>query len=60
MPITLGELRLYTIEEISEKLNVTQRTLRTYIKAGRLKAQKFGAEEDHLTRLAPPRPGYFS
>jgi len=43
MPITLGALQLYTIKEISEKLNVTQRTLRTYIKAGRLKAQKFGS-----------------
>jgi len=42
MPITLGELRLYTIEEICEKLNVSRRTLYNYIKGGRLKAQKFG------------------
>jgi len=58
MPITLGELRLYTIKEISEKLNVTQRTLRTYIKTGRLKAQKFGSStyisEDALREYFNP------
>lgn len=34
------ELKIYTLEEISEMLNVTRRTLYTYIKEGKLKAVK--------------------
>lgn len=42
MPIELGELRLFTLEELSEKLGLTTVTLRTYIKEGRLKGRKAG------------------
>ncbi len=58
MPITLGDLRLYTLEEIQEKLSVSRRTLFTYIKSGRLKAQKFGSttyvSEDALREYFNP------
>lgn len=42
MPIQLGELRLFTLEELSEKLGITTVTLRAYIKEGRLKGRKAG------------------
>ena len=43
MPVVIGDLRLYTLDEIQEKLSISRRTLFTYIKTGRLKAQKFGS-----------------
>jgi excisionase family DNA binding protein len=59
MPITLGDLRLYTVDEISEKLHVSRRTLYTYVKTGRLKAQKFGSvtyvSEDALREYFNPQ-----
>jgi len=36
------DFKLYTIEEITEILKVTQRTVYNYIKAGQLKAIKIG------------------
>ena len=36
------ELKLYTLREVEEILKVTQRTLYTYIKEGKLKATKAG------------------
>jgi len=42
MPITLGGLNLFTLDELSEKLGITTVTLRTYIKEGKIKGRKAG------------------
>lgn len=36
------EIKVYTLEEIAEMLDVTRRTLYTYVKDGKLKAVKVG------------------
>lgn len=41
---TMTELKLYTLKEISELLKVTQRTLLSYLKEGKLKGQKIGGK----------------
>jgi len=38
----MDEFKLYTIEEITAILKVTQRTIYNYIKSGQLKAIKIG------------------
>ena len=38
----MEDFKLYTIEEITDILKVTQRTLYNYIKSGSLKAVKIG------------------
>ena len=38
----MGELRVYTIDEVVAILHVTRRTVYAYIKDGRLKAVKMG------------------
>jgi excisionase family DNA binding protein len=38
----IQSLQLYTLEEVAALLEVTTRTLYTYIKDGKLKAQKIG------------------
>jgi len=38
----MDDFKLYTVEEITEILKVTQRTLYNYIKSGSLKAIKIG------------------
>ena len=40
MSIKLGDLELFTVEELSEKLGVQERTIREYLKAGKLKGKK--------------------
>jgi len=42
MPITIGNIKLYSVKELSESLNVTPITLRKYLVSGRLKGQKVG------------------
>ena len=42
MPIQIGDIRLYSLQELSEKLGVTKVTLRTYLKNGKMKGQKMG------------------
>jgi excisionase family DNA binding protein len=42
MPTKIGDLEIYTLQEISEELKVTVKTLRGYIKNGTLKAGKIG------------------
>jgi len=42
MSIKLGRLTLFTIKELSERLNVTPLTLRSYIKKGKLRGRKVG------------------
>ena len=36
------EIRLYTLDEVAGILQITRRTLYTYIKTGKLEAVKFG------------------
>lgn len=40
----MENMKIYTLEEIADFLNVTVRTLYTYIKNGRLKANKIGGK----------------
>lgn len=40
MPIKIGDLTLYSVSEVSQKLNVTTATIRNYLKQGQLKGQK--------------------
>lgn len=40
----MDNIKFYTLEEVSEFLNVSVRTLYTYIKTGRLKATKIGGK----------------
>lgn len=42
MPNTIGDLRLYEVLELAQRLKVCPTTIRTYIKRGRLKATKIG------------------
>lgn len=42
MPITLGNLKLYSVDELAERLRVTKLTIRTYCRQGRLRARKVG------------------
>ena len=49
------DIKLYTLEELSEKLSVTVYTLRNYIRSGKLKAAKIGGKwrvsEENLLRF---------
>ena len=40
MPTTIGSLTLYSVPELSQKLNVTTVSIRNYINQGRLKGKK--------------------
>lgn len=42
MPTQLGDIKLYSLKEISETLKVTEVTLRSYLTSGKLKGQKMG------------------
>ncbi len=44
MPIQIGQLRLYDLEELSEKLQVNVRSLRRWIREGKIKAKKLGVK----------------
>ena len=44
MPIRIGELALYDLEELSEKLQVNVRSLRRWIREGKIKAKKVGVK----------------
>ncbi len=44
MPVQLGNLVLYSLLELSEKLGITSTTLRSYLKNGKLKGQKMGTK----------------
>jgi len=52
MPIELGNIKIFSILELSEDLNINISTLRNYIKEGKLKGQKLGNKyyitEDNL------------
>lgn len=38
----MAEMKVYTIDEVANLLQVTRRTIYTYIKEGKLKAVKIG------------------
>jgi len=40
MPLQFNGLTLYTLPELSKKLNISTLTLRKYVREGRLKGQK--------------------
>ena len=44
MPIQLGEIKRYSLEELSKTLGITTFTLRTYIREGKLRARKMGTK----------------
>lgn len=51
MPIKIKDMTLYSVPEVSQKLNVTTVTIRNYLRQGKLKGQKvmgrwFISEED--------------
>lgn len=51
----ITEIKMYDLEELSTMLNVTDQTLRKYIKGGKLKAAKIGGKwkvtEENLTKF---------
>jgi len=44
MPVKIGNVKAYTLEEVTKILKVNIRTLRTYIKKGKLKGVKMGRQ----------------
>jgi excisionase family DNA binding protein len=60
MPIKLGEIKLYSVQELAKSLDVTTVTLRAYIKQGKLKARKMGGKwyvsEESLKSYFNPQP----
>jgi excisionase family DNA binding protein len=40
MPIQVGDLKLYDVEELSDMLHVQDRTIRKLLREGQLKARK--------------------
>ena len=40
--ITIGNIKFYTVYEIAEILQINSTTVRSYIKQGKLKAQRIG------------------
>ena len=38
--IEIGDLKLFTVEELSERLDIQERTLRDYLRVGRLRGRK--------------------
>jgi excisionase family DNA binding protein len=40
MPKSIGELALYTVEELAEILDVQERTIRTYLRDGLIQGRK--------------------
>ena len=44
MPKVIGDLTLYDLKELSEKLDMNIQSLRDYVKTGKIKATKFGTK----------------
>ena len=40
MSITLGKVTLFTVEELAERLDVQERTIREYLREGKLQGRK--------------------
>ncbi len=50
-PTILGDLKIYTIKELSHTLQVSPRTLYEYIKQGKIDAKRLG-KKYHITQEA--------
>ena len=62
MPIQIIGTNLYSVTELSEKLNVTTVTIRNYLKQGKLRGEKvmgrwFILEEDATQLFRDLKPG---
>jgi len=51
MPIQIGTTVAYDLTELSQKLHLSERTLRRYIRQGKLQAAKIGLRY-HVTQRA--------
>lgn len=40
MSVKIGELELYTVDELSELMGIQERTIREYLKAGKIRGRK--------------------
>ena len=60
MPVEIGDIKIYSIRELSEALDVTPLTLRNYINQGKLKGRKVGGRwyvsEDSLREFFNGKP----
>ena len=45
MPIQIEGQKIYSLTELEKTLSVTKKTLRTYIREGKLRARKVGREQ---------------
>lgn len=44
MPVEIGDIKLFSLDDLSKTLGVTTVTLRSYISKGKLKARKMGGK----------------
>lgn len=42
MPVEIANIKLYSVNELSKELSVTSFSIRSYIRQGKLRAQKIG------------------
>lgn len=42
MPIEVANIKLYSVKDLSQELHVTNLSIRSYLKNGKLKGQKIG------------------
>ena len=42
MPKTVGDLTLYSVDDLHEQLGISKMTLRTYLREGRIRGRKLG------------------
>lgn len=40
MPVQIGNLTLYTVEELSELLNIQEKSIRKFLREGQIKGRK--------------------
>ena len=57
----IGNIKLYSVHDLHESLGVNERTIRDWLKKGRLKGQKIGIEwhitEENLKRFLSGEEG---
>jgi len=44
MPKIIGDLKLYSVEELSEMLDVNERSMRKWLREGKIQGQKLGVK----------------
>lgn len=58
MPLKIKDIEFYDLEETSERMNLTVKVLRRWIREGKLKAQKVGVKyyvtEDQMLDVFKP------